>query len=60
MATLVRIYPELASREHMFLENMDQNGSAAYRKVLAETHERYFEMLKDKGEPEGEQLVMDI
>ena len=45
MATLVRIHPELASREHMFLETLDKNGDAEYRKVLEETHKKYFDEL---------------
>ena len=60
MATLVRIHPELASREHMFLESLDENGDAAYRKVLEETHRQYFDMLKEKEDSTTEQLVMDI
>ena len=45
MATLVRIHPELASREHIFLETLDKNGGAAYRTVLEETHKKYFDRL---------------
>lgn len=60
MATLVRIHPELASREHMFLETLDKNGDETYRKVLKETHTRYFEMLKEKEDTTAEQLAMDI
>ena len=60
MATLVRIHPELASREHTYLENMDLNGNEAYRRVLAETRKQYFDMLKEKSESRTEQLVMDI
>ena len=46
MATLVRIHPELASREHLFLETLDTNGGADYRAVLAQTREQYFNRLK--------------
>lgn len=60
MATLVRIHPELASREHMFLETLDENGDAAYRKTLVDTRARYFDMLKDSEEPTAEQLTMEI
>ena len=45
MATLVRIHPELASREHMFLETLDKNGDAEYRRMLEQTHKKYFDML---------------
>ncbi len=45
MATLVRIHPELASREHMFLETLDKNGDAQYRRMLEQTHKKYFDML---------------
>ena len=60
MATLVRIHPELASREHMFLETLDENGDATYRKILAETHKQYFDMLNDREQPMAEQLAMEI
>ena len=45
MATLVRIHPELASREHLFLETLDKSGDAAYRTVLEETRKKYFDQL---------------
>ena len=45
MATLVRIHPELASREHLFLETLDKNGGADYRTVLEQTHKKYFDRL---------------
>ena len=45
MAVLVRIHPELASREHLFLETLDKNGNAEYRKVLEQTHQKYFDRL---------------
>ncbi|MBR0513995.1 MAG: Na/Pi cotransporter family protein [Clostridia bacterium] len=60
MATLVRVHPELASREHMYLETLDENGDAAYRKVLAETRKQYFDMLKAEEQPTAEQLAMEI
>ena len=40
MAVLVRIHPELASREHLFLETLDTNGGAGYRAVLQQTHKK--------------------
>ena len=45
MAILVSIHPELASREHLFLETLDKNGSAEYRAVLEQTHKKYFDQL---------------
>ena len=45
MATLVRIHPELASKEHLFLETLDENGSAEYKAVLEQTRRRYFDQL---------------
>lgn len=48
MATLVRIYPELASREHLFLETLDKNGNGAYKTVLQQTRKKYFDLLKEK------------
>ena len=56
----MRIHPELASREHMFLETLDETGDAAYRKTLADTRARSFDMLKDSEEPAAEQLTMEI
>ena len=46
MATLVRIYPELASREHIFVESLDKNGNAEYRTILEKTRKEYFDRLK--------------
>ena len=45
MAVLVRIHPELTSREHLFLETLDENGNAEYRTVLEQTHKKYFDQL---------------
>ena len=56
MATLVRIHPELASREHLFLETLDKNGDAAYRKVLEDTRKQYFDRLK-KAETDEAQMT---
>ena len=57
---MVRIHPELASREHMYLETLDENGDATYRKVLAETRRQYFDMLKAQEQSTAEQLAMEI
>ena len=58
MATLVRIHPELASREHMFLETLDKNGDAGFKTVLEQTHRKYFNQLRqaEAGNALGEQL----
>lgn len=45
MATLVRLHPELASREHLFLETLDKTGDAGFKAVLEQTHKEYFEQL---------------
>ena len=45
MAVLVSIHPELASREHLFLETLDKNGNAEYRAILEQTHKQYFDQL---------------
>ena len=45
MAVLVSIHPELASREHLFLETLDKNGNAEYRAILEQTHKKYFDQL---------------
>ena len=42
MATLVRIHPELAAREHLFLETLDENGSAEYKSVMEQTRAEFF------------------
>ncbi len=47
IATLVRIHPELASREHLFLETLDKSGNAEYRAVLERTHKEYFGRLSE-------------
>ena len=58
MATLVRIHPELASREHLFLETLDKTGDNGYRTILEETHRKYFDQLRrvEAGNEFGEQL----
>ena len=58
MATLVRIHPELASREHLFLETLDKTGDNGYRTILEETHRKYFDQLlrAEAGNEIGEQL----
>ena len=53
MATLVRIHPELASQEHVFLENLDENGGAEYRAVVEQTHNEYFAQLQQVDAAEG-------
>jgi len=60
MATLVRIHPELATREHLFLETLDQNGNAEYKQVLMQTRKQYFEKLRDKKTgSQGQQITIE-
>ena len=40
-ATLVRVRPDLASHEHLFLENLRKSGDAEYNTVLESTRRRY-------------------
>ena len=47
MATLVRIHPELASREHMFLENLDTAGDDSFKMIMEQTRSKYFDRLKE-------------
>ena len=58
MATLVRIHPELASMEHLFLETLDKTGDAGFKAVLEQTHKKYFEQLQwaETNSAGGEQL----
>ncbi len=58
MATLVRIHPELASREHLFLETLDKTGDAGFKAVLEQTHVKYFDQLRraETNSANGEQL----
>ena len=62
MATLVRIHPELASREHLFLETLDKNGDAGFKAVLEQTHTKYFDQLRqaEADNEFGEQLSLEI
>ena len=57
MATLVRIHPELATREHLFLETLDQNGNAEYKQVLRKTRKQYFDRLREKQTGSGGQQI---
>ena len=61
MAVLVRIHPELASREHLFLETLDKNGSAEYRSVSEQAHKKYFDRLRAaETDPHFEQLEISF
>ena len=61
MAVLVRIHPELTSREHLFLETLDENGNAEYRAVLEQTHQTYFDRLHAATvDPHYEQLALPL
>jgi phosphate:Na+ symporter len=63
MAILVRIHPELVSREHLYLETLDENGNAAYKAVLERTHREYFERLsaaEDDSDPRYQQLEIPL
>ena len=48
VATLIRIHPELAPREHIFFETLNTNGGTAYRAVMEQTHRQYFDRLRGK------------
>ena len=61
MAVLVSIHPELASREHLFLETLDKNGNAEYKAVLEQTHKKYFDQLNaTEDSPHYQQLEIAL
>ena len=61
MAVLVRIHPELTSKEHLFLETLDKNGNAEYRTVLEQTHKTYFDLLNaTDDDPHYQQLEITL
>ncbi|MBR5345131.1 MAG: Na/Pi cotransporter family protein [Clostridia bacterium] len=61
MATLVRIHPELAQKEHLFLETLDKNGGAEYKTVLEQTHQKYFGLLDElEAVPQFQQLKIPL
>ncbi|MBR2660713.1 MAG: Na/Pi cotransporter family protein [Clostridia bacterium] len=61
MAVLVSIHPELASREHLFLETLDKSGNAEYRTVLEQTHKKYFDQLNAaENTPQYQQLEITL
>ena len=61
IATLVRIHPELVSKEHLFLETLDKTGGAAYREALEQTHRKYFERLSAAdADPRFQQLELNL
>jgi phosphate:Na+ symporter len=61
MAVLVSIHPELASREHLFLETLDKNGNDEYRTVLEQTHKKYFDQLNAAEDtPQYQQLEIAL
>ena len=45
IATLIRIHPELAPREHIFLESLEETGEGGYKEILEKTHRKYFDRL---------------
>ena len=61
MATLVRIHPELAQKEHLFLETLDKNGGTEYKTVLEQTHQKYFGLLDGlEAAPQFQQLKIPL
>ena len=61
MATLVRIHPELASKEHLFLETLDKTGDAVYRGILEHTHKKVFDQLNEaEGNGAYTQLELEL
>ena len=61
MATIVRIHPELALKEHLFLETLDQNGGVEYKTVLEQTRKKYFgQLLAAETDVRVQQMEMRI
>ena len=47
-ATVIRIRPEIATREHSYFEALRAGGDEKYNKAYIRAHEEYFRMLPDE------------
>ncbi len=45
MATLVRVYPELADHEHLYFERLRAGDDKAFNEAYNQTRRRYFALL---------------
>ncbi len=46
VATMVRVYPELADHEHLYFETLHRGGDLAFNETYDRTYKRYFSLLK--------------
>ena len=51
IATLVRVYPELADHEHLHFEQMHAGGDETYDAMYRRVSQRYFSLLNQQTEP---------
>jgi len=54
IATLVRVYPELADHEHLHFEQMHAGGDETYDAMYRRVSQRYFSLLNQQTEPPEE------
>ncbi len=45
IATLVRVYPELADHEHLYFDKLHEGGDEAFDAAYERAHQRYFNLL---------------
>lgn len=46
IATMVRVYPELADHEHLYLESLHKNGDESFNEIYERSHAKYFSLLR--------------
>ncbi|MBQ6074608.1 MAG: Na/Pi cotransporter family protein [Lachnospiraceae bacterium] len=46
IATMVRVYPELADHEHLYFESLHQGGDREFNETYERTYARYFSLLR--------------
>ena len=53
IATMVRVYPELADHEHLYFESLHQGGDQQFNETYERTYARYFSLLRKPEEAES-------
>ena len=46
IATMVRVYPELADHEHLYLETLHKSGDESFNETYERSHAKYFSLLR--------------
>ncbi|MBQ4424367.1 MAG: Na/Pi cotransporter family protein [Lachnospiraceae bacterium] len=52
IATMVRVYPELADHEHLYFDTLHQGGDRSFNEAYERAYARYFSLLRRPAEEE--------